>query len=111
MMQDPNVAALLGRCGPITVPTHSAIPVIEYDTGLPKSAIQASIAQKRPPDHGLLFIGANFNFEPAAQRAVTASSQASARQWWSNYPLSTFTYIASNPYWRVYARCPGIPGA
>jgi hypothetical protein len=111
ILQDPSVAPLLARCGPITVPTHSAIPVIEFETGLPKSAIQASIAQKRPPDHGLLFIGANFNFEPAAQRAVTASSQASARQWWSNYPLSTFTYIASNPYWRVYARCPGTLGA
>jgi hypothetical protein len=111
VMQDPSVAPLLGRCGPITVPTHSAIPVIEYETGLPKSAIQASIAQKRPPDHGLLFIGANFNFEPAAQRSVTASSQASARQWWSNYPLSTFKLTAVTPYWRVYANCPGIPGA
>jgi hypothetical protein len=110
ILQDPSVASLLGRCGPVTVPTHSAIPVIEYETGLPKTAIQASIAQRRPPDHGLLFIGANFNFEPAAQRSVTASSEASARQWWSNYPLSTFTYVASNPYWRVYARCPGFPG-
>jgi hypothetical protein len=111
VMQSPSVAPLLGRCGPITVPTHSAIPVIEYETGLSKNAIQASIAQKRPPDHGLLFIGANFNFEPAAQRSVTASSQASARQWWSNYPLSTFKFIAATPYWRVYARCPGVPGA
>jgi hypothetical protein len=111
ILQNPAVAPLLGRCGPITVPTHSAIPVLEYETGLPKSAIQASIAQKRPPDRGLLFIGSSFNFEPAAQRSVTASSQASARQWWSNYPLSTFTYVASNPFWRVYARCPGVPGA
>lgn len=111
MLQKPQVSALLGRCGPITVPTHSAIPVIEYETGLSKSAIQASIAQKRPPDQGLLFIGANFNFEPAAQRSVTASSQASARQWWSNWPLSTFKFIAGTPYWRVYARCPGVPGA
>lgn len=110
ILQDPSVAPLLGRCGPITVPTHSAIPVIEYETGLPKGAIQASIAQKRPPDHGLLFIGSNFNFEPAAQRAVTASSQASARQWWSNYPLSTFTYLAGNPFWRVYQRCGSAPG-
>jgi hypothetical protein len=111
ILQDPSVAPLLARCGPITVPTHSAIPVIEYETGLPKSAIQASIAQKRPPDHGLLFIGASFNFEPAAQRSVTASSESSARQWWSNYPLSTFKFVAGNPFWRVYARCPGVPGA
>jgi hypothetical protein len=111
VLQDPSVVPLLGRCGPITVPTHSAIPVIEYTTGLPKSAIQASIAQKGPPAHGLLFIGASFNFEPAAQRSVTASSQASARKWWSNYPLSTFKYLAGNPYWRVYANCPGVPGS
>jgi hypothetical protein len=111
VLQDPSVAPLLGRCGPITVPTHSAIPVIEYTTGLPKSAIQASIAQKGPPARGLLFIGASFNFEPAAQRSVTASSQASARKWWSNYPLSTFKYLAGNPYWRVYANCPGVPGS
>jgi hypothetical protein len=111
ILQDPGVAPLLSRCGPITVPTHSAIPVIEYETGLPKSALQASIAQPRAPDHGLLFIDVSFNFEPAAARAVTASSQGSARKWWSNYPLSTFKYVASNPFWRVYANCPGVPGA
>jgi hypothetical protein len=74
---------------------------------LSKKAIQASIAQARPPDHGLLFIDLTFNFEPAAQRSVTASSQASARKWWSNYPLSTFKYVASNYFWRVYANCSG----
>jgi hypothetical protein len=111
ILQDPAVAPLLGRCDPVTVPTHSAIPVIEYETGLPKSAIQASIAQSGPPDHGLLLIGVSFNFEPAAQRSVTASSQSSARRWWSNYPLSTFKEIASNPYWTAYARCPGAAAA
>jgi hypothetical protein len=110
ILQAPGVAPLLGRCGPLTVPTHSAIPVVEYETGLSKHAVQASIAQSHPPDHGLLLIGANFNFEPPSQRAVTASSQSSARRWWSNYPLSTFRLVASNPYWSVYARCPGIPG-
>jgi hypothetical protein len=109
ILQDPSVAPLLGRCGPITVPTHSAIPVVQYETGLSKGAIQASIAQRRPPDHGLLFIDITFNFEPAAARAVTASSQSSARKWWSNYPLSTFKYVASNPFWRVYANCPRPP--
>ena len=60
----------------MTVPTHSAIPVVEYETGLPKRAIQATIAQSGPPDHGLLLIGVSFNFEPAAQRSVTASLRA-----------------------------------
>jgi hypothetical protein len=107
ILQDPAVVPLLARCGPITVPTHSAIPVIEYETGLSKKRLQASIAQRRPPDHGLLFIGYSFNFEPAAQRSVTASSQASARKWWSNYPLSTFKPVAGNYFWQVYANCPG----
>jgi hypothetical protein len=105
ILQNPQVVPLLGRCGPLTVPTHSAIPVIQYETGLGKDQIQATIAQNRPPDHGVLLNNITFNFEPAAARAVTASSQNSARKWWSNYPLSTFTYVASNPFWRVYSRC------
>jgi hypothetical protein len=104
-LEDPAVVPLLRSCWPITVPTHSAIPVIEYETGLPKSALQATIAQARPPSHGLLFNDITFNFEPAAARSVTASSAASAQKWWSNYPLSAFTYVASNPFWRVYANC------
>ena len=111
ILEDPSVAPLLRSCGPITVPTHSAMPVIEYDTGLSKNALQATIAQKRPPTRGLLFIDITFNFEPAAARSVTGTSAASAQQWWSNYPLSTFKYVASNPFWRVYANCPGVPGA
>jgi hypothetical protein len=107
-LEDPAVVPLLHSCGPITVPTHSAIPVIEYETGLPKQAIQASIAQARPPSRGLLFNDITFNFEPAAARSVTASSAASAQKWWSNYPLSAFTYVASNPFWRVYGNCGGL---
>jgi hypothetical protein len=105
ILEDPNVLPLLGTCGPLTVPTHSAIPVIQYETGLSKHQIQATIAQKHPPTHGLLFNDITFNFEPAAARAVTASSTNSARKWWSNYPLSTFKYTASNQFWRVYSRC------
>jgi hypothetical protein len=105
ILQNPEVVPLLGRCAPLTVPTHSAIPVIQYENGLGKNQIQATIAQNRPPDHGVLFNNITFNFEPAAARAVTASSQNSARKWWSNYPLSTFKFVASNPFWRVYSRC------
>jgi hypothetical protein len=105
VLQDPSVAPLLRSCGPITVPTHSALPVIEYETGLSKHDLQATIAQARPPSHGLLFIDITFNFEPAAARSVTGSSANSARKWWSNYPLSTFKYVAGDPFWRVYANC------
>jgi hypothetical protein len=106
VLEDPAVVPLLRSCGPITVPTHSAIPVIEYETGLPKQAIQASIAQARPPARGLLFNDITFNFEPAAARSVTGVSAASAQKWWSNYPLSAFKFVAANPFWRVYANCP-----
>ena len=105
VLDDPRVVPLLRSCGPITVPTHSAIPVIRFETGLPKQAFQPSIAQKRPPDHGLLFIGETFNFEPAAARSTTGVSEKSAAQWWSNYPLSTFRYVAGDGRWRVYANC------
>jgi hypothetical protein len=105
MLEDPAVVPLLRSCGPITVPTHSAIPVIEYETGLPKKSLQATIAQARPPSRGLIFIDITFNFEPAAARSVTGTSANSAQKWWSNYPLSAFKFVASNPFWRVYANC------
>jgi hypothetical protein len=105
ILEDPSVVPLLRTCGPITVPTHSAMPVIEYQTGLSKNDLQATIAQARPPKHGLLFTDITFNFEPAAARSVTGVSANSAQKWWSNYPLSTFKYVASNPFWRVYANC------
>jgi hypothetical protein len=106
ILQHPDVGPLLGSCGPITTPTHSAIPVIRYETGLGKQTLVASIEQRRPPDRGLLFIGRSFNFEPTAARSTTGGlSSKSARKWWSNYPLSTFKLVAANEWWRVYARC------
>jgi hypothetical protein len=105
VLDDPRVVTLLGRCGPITTPTHSAIPVVRYETGLGKEAFEPSIAQKRPPERGLLLIGETFNFEPAAARSTIGVSQRSAAQWWSNYPLSTFRLVARTDRWRVYANC------
>jgi hypothetical protein len=105
ILDHPRVAPLLGRCGPLTVPTHSTIPVIRYETGLGKEALEPSIAQRRPPERGLLLVGRTFNFEPSAARATTGLSQRSAAKWWSNYPLSTFRLVAANPSWRVYERC------
>lgn len=105
ILDDPKVVPLLATCAPITVPTHSAIPVIRFETGLPKDALQASIAQPRPPDHGLLLIGNSFNFEPSAARSTSGVSERSARKWWSNYPLSTFKLVSGNAYWRVFKNC------
>jgi len=45
ILDAPRAVEALQHCRPITVPTHSAIPVIRYETGLPKQALQASIAQ------------------------------------------------------------------
>jgi hypothetical protein len=105
VFDDPKVAPLVDSCRPITVPTHSAIPVIRWQTGLPKDALEASIAQDAPPSRGLLLIGNTFNFEPSAARSTSGVSERSARKWWSNYPLSTFKFVSGNSRWRVYANC------
>ena len=105
ILDDPRVVPLLQSCRPITTPTHSAIPVIRFETGMPKEAFTPSIAQTRPPDHGVLLIGSTFNFEPSAARSTSGVSERSARKWWSNYPLSTFKFVSGNARWRVYANC------
>lgn len=105
ILDNPKVVPLLNRCRPVTTPTHSAIPVIRFETGMPKTAFEPSIAQTRPPEHGLLLIGNTFNFEPSAARSTSGVSERSARKWWSNYPLSTFKFVAGNSRWRVYANC------
>jgi hypothetical protein len=107
ILDDPKVVPLLARpsCRPITTPTHSAIPVVRFETGMPKSAFVPSIAQERPPSRGLLLIGNTFNFEPSAARSTSGVSERSARQWWSNYPLSTFKFVAGNSHWRIYRNC------
>ena len=106
ILDAPRVVAAIQSCRPITVPTHSAIPVIRYRTGLPKEALQASIAQRRRPRDGLLLIGATFNFEPSAARATSGSPRSSARKPWSNRALPGFRRIGRNPRWAAYARCP-----
>jgi hypothetical protein len=89
----------------MTTPTHSAIPVIRFETGLPKTDFVPSINQPSPPERGLLLIGNTFNFEPSAARSTSGVSERSARKWWSNYPLSTFRFVAGNSHWRVYENC------
>ena len=107
ILDQPKVVALMQRksCLPMTTPTHSAIPVIRFETGLPKEDFVPSIAQDQPPDHGLLLIGNTFNFEPSAARSTSGVSERSARKWWSNYPLSTFKFVSGNSHWRVYENC------
>jgi len=106
VLDAPRVVAALQRCTPITLPTHSAIPVIRYETGLPKEALEASIAQPRPPDRGVLLIGRTFNFEPGTGRAnASRKPRVSARRPWSNKPLAGFEPIGRSGRWRAYASC------
>jgi hypothetical protein len=106
VLDAPRAVEPLQNCAPITVPTHSAIPVIRYETGLPKQAIEASIAQDRRPSGGVLLIGDTFNFEPSAARATNSNPASSARRRWSNKPLPGFERLGRSSTWAVYARCP-----
>jgi hypothetical protein len=102
-----RVVAPLQNCPPVTVPTHSAIPVIRYQTGLPKDAVEASIAQSRPPTGGVLLIGRTYNFEPGTGRDSSSTKpRRSVRKPWSNKPLPGFERIGRNQRWTAYARCP-----
>jgi hypothetical protein len=102
-----RVVAPLQNCPPVTVPTHSAIPVIRYQTGLPKGAVEASIAQSRPPAGGVLLIGRTYNFEPGTGRDSSSTKpRRSVRKPWSNKPLPGFERIGRNQRWTAYARCP-----
>jgi hypothetical protein len=105
ILDAPRAAEALQRCRPITVPTHSAIPVIRYETGLPKDALEASIGQRRPPTSGVLLIGRTFNFEPGSGRATTSSANTSARKPWSNRRRPGFERRGRNRTWAVYVRC------
>jgi hypothetical protein len=106
ILDAPRAVEDLQRCRPITLPTHSAIPVIRYETGLPKEALQASIAQDGPPAAGVLLIGRTFNFEPSSGRAPSSNARPSARKPWSNKRLPGFEQVGRNRTWAVYARCP-----
>jgi hypothetical protein len=106
ILDAPRAVEVLQRCRPITLPTHSAIPVIRYETGLPKDALQASIGQERPPTRGVLLNGRTFNFEPSSGRSTSANARPSARKPWSNKRLPGFERVGRNRTWSVYARCP-----
>ena len=106
VLDAPRAVEVLQHCAPITVPTHSAIPVIRYETGLPKEAVEASIGQRRRPTQGVLLIGDTFNFEPSAARATNSNPSTSARKRWSNKVLPGFERLARRKPWTAYGRCP-----
>ena len=105
VLDDPRVVALMAHCRPLTVPTHSTIPIIRYKTGLAKHAVQATIAQRQAPRAGLLFVNKTFNFEPAAARSALGQGSKSHKPW-SNRKLPGFDRVARHGKWTVYARCP-----
>lgn len=109
LIESPRVQRYLHKdtCNPITVPTHSAIPVLRYEEpAIPKRRIRASIEQTRPPKHGVLLVARTFNFEPAAARSVVATGgRGTQRKYWSNFALPTFRPVASNYRWRAFADC------
>ena len=106
ILNAPERGAALQGCHPITVPTHSAIPIIRYETGLPKEAVEASIGQRRRPTQGVLLIGDTFNFEPSAARATNSNPSTSARKRWSNKALPGFERLARRkPLARLLRRC------
>ena len=108
VVHDARVERLLDKptCNPITMPTHSSIPVLRYETGVAKSRVRASFEQSRPPKHGILLVSRTFNFEPAAARSVvTPGRLTSQRRYWSNFALPTFAPVASNYRWRALADC------
>jgi hypothetical protein len=106
LLDAPRVVPALQSCRPITVPSHSAIPVIRYETGLPKDAFQATIVQGRPPSRGVHLISATFNFEPRVARTTigVAHGRTSARRPWSTRHVRGFTLLARNKRWAAYAR-------
>jgi hypothetical protein len=107
VLDDPRVVPLYQdrSCWPITTPTHSAIPVVRYETGLPKRALQASIQQRNPPKYGLLLIGKTFQFEPGSGRRSLGTKSSASAKWWSNVKLGSFHPVAKKGRWSVWARC------
>jgi hypothetical protein len=109
LIANPRVQRYLHKptCNPITMPTHSSIPVLRYkEPDIPKQRIRASIEQTRPPKHGVLLVARTFNFEPAAARSVVgAGGRGTQRKYWSNFALPTFKPVASNYRWRALADC------
>jgi hypothetical protein len=113
VLDDPRVVPLWQdrRCWPITTPTHSAIPVVRYETGLPKRALQASIQQRNPPKYGLLLIGKTFQFEPGSGRRSLGTKSSASAKWWSNVKLGSFHSVAKKGRWSVWARCRPAPAS
>ncbi|MCW3005779.1 MAG: hypothetical protein JWP17_405 [Solirubrobacterales bacterium] len=105
VLDDPRVVPLMQTCWPIVTPTHSAIPVIRYQTGLPKQAVVASIQQHKPPAHGLLLISRTFQFEPKVARKSIGTGGSASAKWWSNVVLPGYEKVAQVGRWAAYANC------
>jgi hypothetical protein len=105
LIDDPEVAAALQACRPVTVPTHAPIPILRYETGMPKDAIQASIQQDAPPTEGLQLVSRVFNFEPSTGRAVASAPRVTVERRWSTRPAAGFERLGRVGRWSAWARC------
>src|SRR5918994_2120837 len=105
LIDEPEVAAALQSCPPITVPSHAPIPILRYETGLPKEAIQASIQQDRPPASGLQLVSRVFNFEPSTGRAVASAPRVTVERRWSTHAAPGFEPVTRVGRWSAAARC------
>jgi hypothetical protein len=105
LLDDPEVAAALQSCRPVTVPTHAPIPILRYETGLPKDAIRATIQQDRPPAEGVQLVSRVFNFEPSTGRAVSSSPRLTVERRWSTRAAPGFERLAREGRWSAAALC------
>ncbi len=106
LLDEPGAVAPLQSCLPLTVPTHSAMPVLRYKTGLGPGDVEASIAQSHAPTAGTQLIGRYYNFEPGSGRSTTvAAPRVSVRKPWSQKPAPGFEKLASTARWTLYGRC------
>ena len=91
--------APLQACRPITVPTHSAIPIVRYETGLPKEAIEATIAQDRAAARRRAADRRDVQLRAERRAGDELQPKTSAAQAWSNQRLPGFERPARNRTW------------
>lgn len=95
--------AALAGCRVITVPSHQNVPVVRFLLDADGEQVVASTYQQSQPTNGLV-LAANVpldDIEPGPGGRVN---------WWATQVPTTFTLLAGNSAWKLYAKGCG-PGA